>query len=295
MSTPDTAAPFAIGYGTNGFTDHTLDDALRVLAGLGYEAIALTLGHPHLDPFAHDADARADRLARRLGEFGMRVVVETGARYLLDPRVKHHPTLVSEELGRRIEFLQRAVELAERLDAECVSFWSGVLPAGTTPAEGERRMLERLPALLDTAERHGVTLALEPEPGMAVETVGDALRLREALGSPALLGITVDLGHCVAVEPHGVDGALREAGALLRNVQVDDMVPGVHEHLELGHGELDLPLALATLAEIGYCGVAAMEFPRHSHDAPALAARSIAAVRAAWESSPSTAEERSHA
>ena len=80
-------------------------------------------------------------------------------------------------------------------------------------------------------------LGFEPEPGMLVETVADALRLRDELGAPAALGITVDLGHCVAVEPDGVVGALRSAGDLLVNVQVDDMLPGVHEHLELGEGD----------------------------------------------------------
>ena len=98
------------------------------------------------------------------------------------------------------------------------------------------------------AEAAGVTLGFEPEPGMLVETVADALRLREELGSPDALGITVDLGHCVAVEPDGVVGALRAAGDLLVNVQVDDMLPGVHEHLELGSGRLDLTAALTHAA-----------------------------------------------
>ena len=63
------------------------------------------------------------------------------------------------------------------------------------------------------AETSGVALGFEPEPGMLVETVADALRLREELGAPDVLGITVDLGHCVVVEPDGVVGALRAAGA----------------------------------------------------------------------------------
>ena len=95
-------------------------------------------------------------------------------------------------------------------------------------------------------------------------------------------GVTVDIGHCVVVEPAGVRGALLEAGPLLANVQLDDMRPHAHEHLPFGEGTVDLPLALATLAELGYRGVAAVELPRHSHDAPGLAVRSMDALRAGW-------------
>jgi sugar phosphate isomerase/epimerase len=270
---------WAFGYGTNGLADHTLADALDVIAESGYGAVALTIGHPHLDPFAADWRERAERLAGDLEHRGLRVVVETGARYLLDPRRKHRPTLVDRDAERRLAFLRRAIEVAAVLRAECVSLWSGVLPADVLPEEGWELLVTRLADLAPIAEEHGVTLSIEPEPGMLVETVADALRLRTALGDPASVGITVDLGHCVAVEPAGVVGALRQAGALLRNVQVDDMLPGVHEHLELGTGALDLVAAVETLREIGFAGVAAVELPRHSHDAPRL----LRTSKEAWD------------
>jgi L-ribulose-5-phosphate 3-epimerase len=124
-------------------------------------------------------------------------------------------------------------------------------------------------------------LGLEPEPGMFVEHLSDALRLREELGSPTLFGITLDVGHCVAVEPVDAPTCIRRAAGLLVNVQLDDMRTGVHEHLEFGEGELDLPATLAALSEVGYTGVAAVELPRHSHAAPVVASRAITALRGA--------------
>lgn len=275
------AEPLRLGYGTNGFANHRLDDALRTIADLGYTAVALTLDHAHLDPFAPGAAAEAARVARLLSALGLRCVVETGARYLLDPRRKHHPTLVCDEPAARVDFLRRAVRVAAELDADCVSFWSGIRPSGVDAALAWQRMKSGVGAVLAECERYGVPLGLEPEPGMFVQHLEQALALRAELGDPDLLGVSLDVGHCVAVESVDAAACVRRAGGLLVNVQLDDMRPGVHEHLEFGAGELDLRGTLAALREIGYSGIAAVELPRHSHAAPRVAARAIDALRAA--------------
>lgn len=279
--------PFLLGYGTNGFGDHPLHSALDVLDDVGYDAVALTLGFPHLDPFAplagDDVTALRAHLARMRGGTGAAVVVETGTRYLLDPLHKHRPTLVDRDATLRMRYLERAVEIAADLDARCVSFFSGILPDDAAPADGWARLRDRIPALVEYAGERGVRLAVEPEPGMLVETVDDALRLLADVGLPPELGITVDVGHCLVVEPGGVEGALRAAAPYLSNVQLDDMPRTHHEHRPFGEGEIDLPLVLATLADVGYTGVAAVELPRHSYDAPGLAHRSMTALEQAWD------------
>ncbi|ONI87515.1 sugar phosphate isomerase [Actinosynnema sp. ALI-1.44] len=272
---------FHLGYGTNGFANHRLDDALRMIAELGYTSVALTLDHHHLDPFAADVAKETDRVAALLSVLGLRCVVETGARYLLDPARKHHPTLVSDHIDVRIDFLHRAIRIADGLGADCVSFWSGIKPSDVDDATAHQRMLGGVARVLEEADRRGVRIGLEPEPGMYVQHLTQALALRDELGNPELLGITLDVGHCVAVEPENAADCVRRAAGLLVNVQLDDMRPGVHEHLEFGEGELDLPGTLAALAEVGYTGVAAVELPRHSHAAPDVARRAIAALEAA--------------
>lgn len=289
-SPADTTMPFSLGYGTNGFADHPLPVALELLAEKGYGAVALTLGHPHLDPFADDLDAQLQSLRSRLDELGLRIVVETGTRFLLDPRHKHRPALVDEDAAARVMFLRRAVDIAASLQAECVSFFSGILPENTAVETGWQRLISRVADITEYARGKGVILAVEPEPGMLIETVSDVLRLRAELGAPENLRVTVDIGHCVVVEPGGVRGALLEAGPLLANVQLDDMRPHAHEHLPFGEGVVDLPLALATLAELGYRGVAAVELPRHSHDAPGLAVRSMDALRNCWSAAATVGE-----
>lgn len=71
------AGPLHFGYGTNGLADLRLDDALALLADLGYAGVGLTLDHMHLDPYAPDLAARTARLARRLDALGLDVTVET--------------------------------------------------------------------------------------------------------------------------------------------------------------------------------------------------------------------------
>ncbi|WP_117214938.1 TIM barrel protein [Allorhizocola rhizosphaerae] len=264
------------GYGTNGFANHRLDDALAVIAELGYAGVALTLDHAHLDPFQPYLLKQVDAVATALHHHGLAVVIETGARYLLSPRRKHAPTLLDDDADVRIDFLRRAIDIAADLEAEAVSFWSGV-----STVDRWDRLVSGCAAVVEHAGRRGVKLGFEPEPGMVVDTIERWARLREDLGAPPEFGLTLDIGHCRAVEPHDVPDCVRLAGPHLVNVQIDDMRRGVHEHLEFGEGEIDFPPVLAALAEAGYTGLVAVELPRHSHDAPGVAARSIGFLRAA--------------
>ncbi|SCL17120.1 Sugar phosphate isomerase/epimerase [Micromonospora nigra] len=269
------------GYGTNGFANHRLDDALAVIAELGYTGVALTLDHDHLDPFAPGLAGRVAAVSRRLDALGLAVVVETGARYLLDPWHKHAPTLLHDDPARRIEFLHRAVRVGADLGAEAVSFWAGVRPGTVPPAIAWDRLVAGCATVVDAADAAGVTLGFEPEPGMLVEDVAGWHRLHAALGAPARFGITLDIGHCRCLEPRPVADCVRQVAEHLVNVQIDDMRRGVHEHLEFGTGEIDFPPVLRALRAVGYRGLVAVELPRHSHAAPAVAARSLDFLRAA--------------
>lgn len=270
------------GYGTNGFANHRLVDALAIIADLGYAGVALTLDQDHLDPYAPDVTRQVAGLADRLDRLGLGVVIETGARYLLDPWHKHAPTLVGDEdRERRIDLLERAVRIAADLGAEAVSFWSGVKPPGVPDAVAADRLVSGCAKVVAAADEAGVPLGFEPEPGMFVEDLDGYDRLFERLGRPDRFGLTLDIGHCRCLEPQSVPDCVRRAGPRLVNVQIDDMRRGTHEHLEFGTGEIDFPPVLAALAETGYRGLVAVELPRHSHAAPDVCRRSIHFLRAA--------------
>ena len=269
------------GYGTNGFADHRLDDALAVIADLGYDGVALTLDVRHLDPFAPDLRRAVDRTAARLAALGLTVVIETGARYLLDPWHKHQPTLVSATAGARVDLLVRAVRIAADLGAQAVSFWSGTAVDHAPEDVLWDRLVRGCEEVIRAAAARDVTLAFEPEPGMFVDTLDRYDRLAGLLGEPEHFGIMLDIGHCRCLEPLPVPDCVRRAGRRLAGVQIDDMRRGVHEHLEFGTGEIDFPPVLAALDDVGYRGLIAVELPRHGHAAPAVARRSIEFLKAA--------------
>lgn len=286
---PDAAAPgdprqLRFGYGTNGLTDLRLDDALGLLADLGYRGVGLTLDHMHLDPLARDLAERTHRVARRLDRLGLGVTVETGARYVLDARRKHGPSLLDpdpEGRAARADLLVSAVRVGAELGAHAVHCFSGTVPAGTGGATAWKRLAEALAPVLDAAGDAHLPLAVEPEPGHLVATLADFHRLRGELGDPDLLGLTLDIGHCQCLEPEPPEACVRAAAPWLRHVQIEDMRRGVHEHLPFGDGEIDFPPVLGALAATGYRGLTVVELPRHSHAGPRLAEESLRFLHAA--------------
>ncbi|GHJ99432.1 sugar phosphate isomerase/epimerase family protein [Streptomyces sp. NPDC003753] len=292
-STPASAAapggtPLRFGYGTNGLADLRLDDALALLSDLGYDGVGLTLDHMHLDPLAPDLAARTRRVAHRLDALGLEVTVETGARYVLDPRRKHGPSLLDpdpDDRARRIDLLTRAVGVAADLGAHAVHCFSGVTPAGTDDDTAWTRLATALTPVLEAATAAGVPLAVEPEPGHLLATLADFHRLRHALGDPEHLGLTLDLGHCLCLEPLSPADCVRAAAPWLRHVQIEDMRRGVHEHLPFGEGDLDVPAVLGALSAAAYRGLTVVELPRHSHAGPHFAAISLPFLRTAAASS----------
>ncbi|TQK50913.1 sugar phosphate isomerase/epimerase [Streptomyces sp. SLBN-118] len=270
------------GYGTNGLTDLRLGDVLALLADLGYDGVGLTLDHMHLDPLAPNLSARTSQVADKLAQLGLGVTVETGARYVLDPRRKHGPSLLDPDPdGRsaRTALLTTAVQVAADLGAHAVHCFSGIAPPGVDDETAWKRLADALTPVLAAADEAGVPLAIEPEPGHLLATLADFHHLRGILGDPEPLGLTLDIGHCQCLEPAPPADCVRDAAPWLRHVQIEDMRRGVHEHLPFGDGEIDFPPVLEALASTGYQGLTVVELPRHSHAGPELARASIDFLR----------------
>jgi L-ribulose-5-phosphate 3-epimerase len=269
-----------LGYNTNGFAHHRLVDAIETIAELGYRSVGITLDVHHLDPFAKNHVVERAAVAELCARLGLQVVVETGARFLLDPRRKHRPTLLSRDAAERrvrVEFLVRAVEIAAALGGDgIVSLWSGSPDEGDAAGQAEldERLVAGLREVCDAAAASGAVVAFEPEPGMYVEDMAAYARVRDAVAHAAFR-LTLDVGHAHITEAAGAAATVRAFAAEIANVHVEGMRKGVHDHLVPWEGDLDVRGAIAVLKEVGYAGPATLELSRHSHDAVRVAKRAF--------------------
>jgi sugar phosphate isomerase/epimerase len=266
------------GYNTNGFAHHSPKDAILILRQLGYEGVGITIDHHLLNPFHEEGiDDRARRMQNFLEHHGIkRTVIETGARFLLDPWRKHQPTLISpteDERTLRFNLLVFAVRLARLLGSDAVSFWSGTASDDSPPSVLMDRLVEGCTRLCEVAASENVRLAFEPEPGMFIDSMAKYEELTARVHRPNF-GLTLDVGH-LHCQGEPISESIRRWKERLWNVHIEDMKRGVHEHLMFGMGEIDFNEVFGALRQIGYQGGVFVELSRHSHDAVEAARQAL--------------------
>ncbi len=292
---------FRLAYNTNGLAHHRLEDAFALLADLGYEGVAITPDVGQLDPL-RATPADVVRVRREAERRGLSLALETGARYLLDPRRKHFPTLLEDEgedRAKRLDLLERTIEMAAELGASLVSVWAGAAPDGVTADTADthdpddvaraarrevlwQRLVDGVRVLMEHATVCGVGLAFEPEPGMFIERPSGFVELRRRLGvGSENLGLCLDVGHLLVTGDRPEADVVRAHQDMLVHVHLDDIANGVHEHLPFGRGDLDLRGVLQALLDIGYRGMAAVELSRDSHRGARAASEAMQSLRSA--------------
>ena len=257
------------GYNTNGFAHHKIEDALQILAELGYRSIAFTLDYNTVEPFAANAIARARELGKMAQDLGLNLVIETGARFLLDPRRKHQPTLLSKQASdrkKRADFLLRCAELGLAMGSNTLSFWSGKPDFEAAEDSYWQLLIEQCIEISKQVENSGMKIAFEPEPGMFIDTMDKFEQLHKAI-LHSKFGLTLDIGHLECMNEMPLLPHLEKWSSVLWNIHLEDMRQGVHDHLPPGEGLIDFGKVFEGLNEIKYEGGVHWELSRHSHDA----------------------------
>ncbi len=261
-------------YNTNGTNHHRMEDAIALIADSAYDGVALTLDHHVLDPMTAGWEQRTERLANDLARRGLGSVIETGARFLLDPRVCHSPTMLHPtEAGRhlRIAYLRRATDIAAMLGSEAMSFWSGRVGPDVTREQAQLWLRDGVSQVLDHAARAGVTAAMEPEPELLIETLDDFSAFAAEFPS---LRLALDLGHVMVTGERAPEDAVAEFAPSIATVSLEDMKRGEHVHLAFGDGDIDIRACLLALDRIGFDRLVCVELSSDSHRADRLIPRS---------------------
>jgi sugar phosphate isomerase/epimerase len=141
--------------------------------------------------------------------------------------------------------------LAAEFASRTISLQPGGPLIGTDlPAAGRRAICRGLEQVLPAARRCGVTLAVEPEPGLLIQTSAEYLDFKKRFfANEDLLKMNCDIGHlfCVGEDP---------AAVIRRMPDADRPRPSgghrpqnrVHQHLAPGNGVIDFPSIFEALA-----------------------------------------------
>ncbi|MFJ5875191.1 metabolite traffic protein EboE [Streptomyces sp. NPDC093088] len=109
----------------------------------------------------------------------------------------------------------------------------GFGPSGRATARDALTVLAERLDLLEELTGKSIRVALEPEPGCAVETTADAIGPLTAVGAPHRVGVCVDTCHLATSfeDPAGALSALDAAGVTVPKAQLSAALHAEHPHL----------------------------------------------------------------
>jgi len=238
-------------------------EVCRIAADIGYDAIELSPRSDFIPFFTHP---RADR--SRVAEFRT-ALRETGIEISSVLPLYRWSSPDEDERLAAVRYWKRAIQLTVELGVTVMNSEFNGRPEAAAASEAQfwRSMEELLPIF----DREGIQLNLEAHPDDFVERNDAAVDLVRGIDSP-------DVGYLFCA-PHtfhlGDDiGAMIEyAAPVLRQVHIADVFnhrassglryivnpPGsaarVHQHLDIGQGEVDWDACFAALRRVRFDGI----------------------------------------
>jgi sugar phosphate isomerase/epimerase len=131
-------------------------------------------------------------------------------------------------------------------------------PGGKTDDEASlQQSIDSLGALVQMAEKYGVTLCVKAHVGASIYSTPTTLKVMEAISSPAF-GIDMDPSHIYRANENPVEAIMavlpRVKHLHIRDCKGRQQGPGKPEDQANGRGDIDLVGFIRTLYEHGYDG-----------------------------------------
>jgi myo-inositol catabolism protein IolH len=242
-------------------------DEVRKAAALGYRHLELS---PRADWFFWHRYPKADREA--IAEV-RKVCAETGVDILTLVPVFDWSSPDEQERQAQVRNWRRLLEIAAELECQVVNTELSGDP--NDARRSEHAFYRSMEELIPVFERYGIGLNIEAHPYDFAETNDDAVQIIRGLDRP-----WVNYVFCAPHAFHLSDGAgdvgrmMRYAGSKLAHVHIADCYnhranagnryivnpPGVdariHQHSEIGHGEVPWDEFFATLRDMRFDGIA---------------------------------------
>ena len=256
--------PRKLAFSTNAFKKNSLDEAIDAIATIGYGGVELMADLHHAYPPVMDAAARS-ATQRHLAERKL-PVSNVNAFTLFACGDTYHPTWIERDPAKRklrIDHTLRCIDLAAEFGASTISLQPGGPLIGrddlTRDAAGEL-FAEGISTVLPRARERNLILAIEPEPGLFIETAAEYLEFKDRFFKhDDHVRMNCDIGHlfCVGDDPAAV---IRQHAEHVAHVHLEDIGRNrVHQHLTPGKGVIDFAGVFAALDDVGYTGWTTVE------------------------------------
>ena len=269
-----------LAFSTNAFKKNTLDEAIDAIGDIGYAGVELMADLHHAYPPAMDTLRRQQTLHHLCNR--LLPVSNVNAFTLFACGDTYHPTWIEHDAARReqrIEHTFNCIDLAAQFGARTISLQPGgpLIGTGLSREEASQRYADGIARVLPAVNAKNLILAIEPEPGLLIQTAGEYLEFKDRFfkNEPNVL-MNCDIGHlfCVGDDPAAV---VRENPAHIAHVHLEDIGSNrVHQHLTPGKGAIDFAQIFAALDDIDYAGWVTVELYPYETTAAGVA-------KAAWK------------
>ncbi len=272
-----------LAFSSNAFKKNTLEEAINSVATIGYRGVEVMADIPHALPANLNAVER--RTVRQQIETAGMQASNVNAFTLFACGDTYHPTWIEDDAKLRETRVQHtigAIELAAALGAATVSLQPGGPLIGTTLSRDEagERFAEGLSRVVPAARQHNVILAVEPEPGLFIETAAEYLEFKNRFfPDEPMVRMNCDIGHlfCVEDDPATIIRSLPEH---IAHIHLEDIGKNrVHQHLTPGRGVIDFPAVFAAIEDVGYTGWTTVELYPYETTAAGVAQRAFEHLR----------------
>ena len=269
-----------LAFSSNAYMKFSIEETIRRIAGIGYTGLEVLADVPHAWPAGLLAERR-EAIKNCLNEHKLGVSNVNGfmMNAVADPRQPYwHPSWIEPDPNYRAirrEHTKRALQLAQEIGAKNLQTEpGGPLAAGQSWDAAAKIFYEELMPCVEVAEKLGVGLLIEPEPGLMIERFEQFLAFVDRIKSPAV-GLNFDIGHAFCVGEDPQDWVERMA-PYTRHYHFEDIAATrIHQHLVPGRGAIDFAATLAAIAKTGYDGWITVELYPYIDDPDAAARKAF--------------------
>jgi sugar phosphate isomerase/epimerase len=273
-----------LAFSTNAYLKYSFAEAARRLAKLGYAGVEIMADVPHAWPaYLLEEQKQGLRDALQANHLAISNINAFMMNAINDQRQKYwHPSWIEPYAPYRqvrIDHTIRCLTLARELDAKCITTEpGGPVAPGESWQAALKLFVEMLKPVIAHAEKEGVLLLIEPEPGLLIETAAQFEELMRQIDSPAV-GLNFDIGHfyCVGDDPAATVPRLAR---YIRHFHLEDIAATrVHHHLVPGEGAIDFRAVLQAIRAMKYDGWITIELYPYVDDPDAAAQTALQRVQ----------------